>query len=334
MKIFTRSHTRTIFPLFALLSGMTAQAQTWQLTSPNGRVQIEVERSGEGLPRYSVRYDNNLVIASSRLGIQTHFSSRTVTEAFTTPEVTRRSVDEVYHVVLGKTRTAPDRYNEMTLRFIATNNAPDIDLIFRAYDEGAAFRHVVSAQPDVTEYTIFGERTEFLFPADYACWGANMGRFYTAHESEFDPVMASNIRNSNNYDSPLVCKTGHAETAFALAEADVENYPGAYYTRPWNNALGVVVRLAPAMEAIPSDRYAVKITQPGTPLRTPWRVIMLGDSPRALVEFIFGPDLGRALADCRYQLDPRRKGGLGMVEQLECARCKSRTQYRDLSCVY
>jgi len=195
-------------------------------------------------------------------------------------------------VVLGKTRTAPDRYNEMTLRFIATNNGPNIDLIFRAYDEGAAFRHVVSAQPGVAEYTIFGERTEFLFPADYACWGANMGRFYTAHESEFDPVMASNIRNSNNYDSPLVCKTGHAETTFALAEADVENYPGAYYTRPWNNALGVVVRLAPAMEAIPSDRYAVKITQPDTPLHTPWRVVMLGDSPRALVESSLVPTLG------------------------------------------
>jgi len=197
MKIFIHARTRAIFLLFSLLSGMTAQAQTWHLASPNGRVQIAVERSGEGLPRYSVRYDNNLVIAPSRLGIQTHFMSSAVIEAFTTPEVTQRSVNEVYHMVLGKTRTAPDRYNEMTLRFISTNNAPNIDLIFRAYDEGAAFRHVVSAQPDVAEYTIFGERTEFLFAADYACWGANMGRFYTAHESEFDPVMASNIRNSN-----------------------------------------------------------------------------------------------------------------------------------------
>jgi len=293
---------RAIFPLCVLLFGMTAQAQTWQLASPNGRVQIEATRSGEGLPRYSVRYDNHLVISPSRLGIQTHFSSRAGTEAFTTPEVSRRSVDEVYHVVLGKTRTAPDRYNEMTLRFIATNNEPNIDLIFRAYDEGVAFRHVVSTQPDVAEYTIFGERTEFLFPADYACWGANMGRFYTAHESEFDPVMASNIRSANNYDSPLVCKTGHAETSFALAEADVENYSGAYYARPQNNALGVVVRLAPAMEAIPSDRYAVKITQPGTPLRTSWRVIMLGDSPRALVESSLVPTLGAPsrIADTRW----------------------------------
>jgi len=76
MKIFTHARTRAIFLLFTLLFGMSAQAQTWQLTSPNGRVQIEVERSGEELPRYSVRYDNHLVIASSRLGIQTHFMSR------------------------------------------------------------------------------------------------------------------------------------------------------------------------------------------------------------------------------------------------------------------
>jgi len=279
--------------LAAFLFSGAIQAESWQLHSPDGRVHIEVSRSDEALPRYSVSYDGNLVISPSHLGVQT----RWVEEKFAAPEVTRRSVDEVYHVVLGKTRSAPDRYNEMSLRFTATNEGRDIDLIFRAYDEGAAFRHVLPPQPDIPRYnnfgertedlsgyTIFGERTEFAFPADYACWGSNIGRFYTSHEAEFDPVMASNIRFFNNYDSPLVCKTGHGETTFALAESDVENYPGAYYSRIWNNALGVAVRLAPPMDADPSNPYAAKITHTDPPLRTPWRVIMLADSPRALVE--------------------------------------------------
>jgi len=294
MKIFTRARTRVIFPLFALLLGMTAQAETWHLASPNGRVQIEVERSGEGLPRYSVRYDGNLVISPSALGVQTR-PSRFIAETFTTPEVTRRSVDEVYHVVLGKTRTAPDRYHEMSLRFTSTNEGRDIDLIFRAYDEGAAFRYVLPPKSGIAEYTIYREHTEFAFPVDYACWGANVGNYHTPHESEFDPIPASQIRFLNRYDSPLVCKTGHHDTTFALVEADVENYPGAYYSRGWNGALGVVVQLAPPMDAdpvYPFAPYAATITQTDQPLRTPWRAIMLGNSPRALVESSLVATLG------------------------------------------
>jgi len=281
-------YVRSVFFLFALIFASTAQAEVWQVASPNGRVQIDVERSQEGFPRYSVKYDGNLVISSSALGVQTSFPE----SKFAAPEVTRRSVDEIYHVVLGKTNAAPDRYDEMTLRFTAINEGRDIDLIFRAYDEGAAFRYVLPPKPGAAEYTIYGERTEFSFPVDYACWGANVGNYHTAHEAEFDPVAASEIRFLNRYDSPLVCKTGHHETTFALVEADVENYPGAYYARGWTNALGVVVRLAPPMDANPFKPYAAKITQTDAPLRTPWRVVMLGDSPRALVESSLVSTLG------------------------------------------
>jgi len=276
----------SIVLLFTLICVTTAQAQTWQLSSPNGRVQIDVERNGEGLPRYRVSYDGNPVISPSALGIlQTASFAKEDARTFTGPEIIQRSVDEVYHVVLGKTRMAPDRYNEMTLRFTATDKGHDIELVFRAYDNGAAFRYILPPRPEIAQYSIYGERTQFSFPADYACWGSNMGHFHTSHEAEFDPVMASKIRIFNNYDSPLVCKTGVGETTFALAEADVEHYPGAYYARLRNNALGVSVRLAPTMGAVPSNSYTVvKITQTDTPLRTPWRVIMLGDSPRALVE--------------------------------------------------
>jgi len=293
------SVTAIVFSLFVLLVRMPAQAETWQLASPNGRVQIKVERSGTGFPRYSVQYDGNTVIAPSTMGLTTTLptgeysvpwvmdpSTTLVLTEFSTPEVSRRAVDEVYHIVLGKARSAPDHYHEMTLHFPSANGGSSLDLIFRAYNEGAAFRYVVPPQPKLTEYTIYSEQTQFAFPHDYACWGANIGGYYTSHEAEYDPVAASRIRVHNKYDSPLVCKTGRGETTFALAESDVENYPGAYYTRDWNNALGVVIHLSPRIDAdfYSYQPHAAKITQTDVPLRTPWRVIMLGDSPRALVE--------------------------------------------------
>jgi len=271
--------------LFTLLFAITAHAGTWQLASPNGRVQIEVERSGIGFPKYSVKYAGNLVISPSEMGLDTTLSL----SEFSTPKVTRRSVDEVYHLVVGKTRTAPDRYHEMTLSFPSGNQGSPIDLVFRAYDNGAAFRYILPPQPGLSEYIINSELTQFAFPADYRCWGSNLGSYYSSHENEFDPVDASKIRFLNSYDSPLVCKTGHGEHTFALAEADVENYPGAYYSRPWDNTLGVAIRLAPIPGphpylAVYDAPPVAKIAQTDVPLRTPWRVIMLGDSPRALVE--------------------------------------------------
>jgi len=274
--------------LFALLFAITAHAETWQLASPDGRVQFEIERSGKGLPRYSVKYDGNPVISPSPMGLN---SSLSLSE-FSAPKVTRRSVDEVYHMVLGKASAAPDRYHEMTLSFPSANQGSAIDIIFRAYDAGAAFRYILPPQPGLGEYTIYEEGTGFSFPVDYSCWGANLGNFYGAHEPEFDPIDASKIRRYANYDSPLVCKTGHGETTFALAESDVENYPGTYYTRYRNNDLGVTTRLAPRLEAYPLRSYAVKMTEPDNPLRTPWRVIMLGESPRALVESTLVETLG------------------------------------------
>jgi len=285
---------RFVLPLLGLLTTATAAAESWQIASPNGRVQIEVDRSnGKGLPRYSVKYDGNLVISPSAMGLDTTLSL----SEFAIPEVTRRSVDEVYHVVVGKTRTAPDRYHEMTLRFPSANQGSAIDLVFRAYDEGAAFRYILPPQPGVREYTINSESTGFAFPADYRCWGSNLGSYYSSHENEFDEINASKIRYLNSYDAPLVCKTGRGEITFALAEADVENYPGAYYARPWDNTLGVAIRLAPIPGPHPYLAFydappVAKITQTNAPLRTPWRVIMLGDSPRALVESSLVETLG------------------------------------------
>ncbi|KXU34942.1 alpha-glucosidase [Cephaloticoccus primus] len=268
------------------LLGVAAQAETWRLASPNGRVQVEVVRSdAKGLPRYSVKYDGYIVIAPSSMGLHTNLPL----SEFAAPEVTRRSVDEVYHMVLGNARSVPDRYHEMTLSFSAINEGHNIDLIFRAYDDGAAFRYVVP--PQANEYTVYGEQTEFAFPVDYTLWGSDLGRSTTSHEREFLPTTASQVRVFHRYDHPLVGKTGHKETTFALAESDVENYPGAYYSRGWNNALGVVVQLAPLIDSHNSNPQAAKIAQ-DTPLRTPWRVIMLGDSPRALVESSLVATLG------------------------------------------
>lgn len=267
-----------LIALGCVLAAGAGQAETWRVTSPDGRTAVEISREDEALPVYQVARDGKTFIAPSALGLRTDVAGFGA-KGFAAPAVSRRSVDEVYAIVLGKAKTAPDRFNELRLDFSETTGAGRIGLVFRVYDDGVALRYELPAQ---AASGIYGERTEFAFAADFDCWGLNIGQFHSAHEGEFDPVRASMIRPHNLYDSPLVCKTGNGEGVFALAEADVEHYPAGFYTRKADNGLGVAVRLPPRTDADLTQLYVAKISKSEAPFRTPWRVIMTGDSPRAL----------------------------------------------------
>src|SRR5690606_41242349 len=119
---------------------------------------------------------------------------------------------------------------------------------------------------------------------DYACHALNLGRFGTSHEGEFDPVDASRIRPHHLLDLPLVCATGQGTTTFAIAEADLSRYAALYLSGRGDGRLGVEARLSPRLD---EQSVAVRLLRTEVDARghpTPWRVVMLGDSPGALVE--------------------------------------------------
>ncbi len=279
-------HSLLLLPL--LLMAGAAQAETWNLASPDGQIAVTVDKADNGLPKYSVSYRGKPVIAPSELGLRTDLAGFGA-KGFDVPTVTTRTVNDTYHIVAGKAASAPDHYNEQTLTLHETGGSRDLTLIFRVYDSGVAFRYVLPAQG--AAYGLYGEKTEFAFAADYDCWGLNLGKFHNAHEGEFDPVKASLIRDHSLFDSPLVCKTGQGEAAFALAESDIDHYPATYYSRAGDNKLGVAIHLPPRTDADDIKPYVAKFAG-NTEVKTPWRVIMVGDSPRDLVESTLIATLG------------------------------------------
>jgi alpha-glucosidase len=154
---------------------------------------------------------------------------------------------------------------------------------------------VVPEQPGVTALKVKAEDTQFNFARDYDCWGANMGRFDTSFEAEYDAIKASRIRNFHNYMAPLVCKTGAGQTTFALAESDVKDYPGFFLSGRGDGGLGVMVTLPPRFD---NDRdfrsrktVVASVPFKGEGFKTPWRVVMLGDTPGELAASSLIPTL-------------------------------------------
>ena len=287
---------------------MTAPLSSWAqspypVESPDRRVRLDVT-AREGTLSYAVTRDGVAVISPSPLGLVT--SKGTIDgNSLQVKGAERKTVNDVYRPVVGKASSVPDRYNQLELTFAGKSGPMNLRLIARVYDEGIAFRYVLPQQEDVKDLNIIWESTGFFFPTDYRCWGFNPGRYENSHEGEFDPVRASAIRASHLFDAPLVCKTGAGQTTFAIAEADKRDYAGAYYSGRGDGGLGVQLNLSPRPEVDPNAGYlrpAVHASLAERPLVTPWRVVMMADTPGGLTASNLIATLGSpsALADTSW----------------------------------
>ncbi|MEG3082058.1 glycoside hydrolase family 97 protein [Sphingomonas sp. PB2P12] len=272
-----------ILAALALLAApAVAAAQERHLQSPDGAIDVTIgqDRMTRG-PTYAIAFHGRPVIDESPLGLAFEAYKKLGPDTAVTG-TTRTSIDTRYRLIAGKASTARDHYNELTLGLTETGGARRrLDIVFRAYDDGVAIRYRLPVQPAFTDLRLAGELTEFAFPADYHCWGLNLGRFDTSHEGEYDPVQASQVRPHNLFEMPVTCRTGTGDTSFAITDADLHDYSGAYLTGRETGALGFATRLTPRLD---DPGIAVKADIRTTGLTTPWRVVLLGDTPGKLIE--------------------------------------------------
>ncbi len=268
-----------------------AHADTVTATSPNGRIAIAVDAGQAGLS-YSVSLDGKAIITPSPLGLNLDIGSLGGPAQLVGQHA--NSADTTWAPVAGKASLVHDHYNEVNL---ALQDAKGLNyhIIARAYDDGVALRYVVPQQNGIGEVKVMSENTQADFAADYDCWGANMGRYDTSFEAEYDMVKASKIHDFNAYMAPLVCKTGEGQTTFAIAEADVKDYPGMYLAGRGDGGVGVRVQLPPRFDNDRNFRFrntvVAKVDMTQGNLRTPWRVIMIGDTPGVLTQSELIPTL-------------------------------------------
>jgi alpha-glucosidase len=271
---------RYLLAAVTMLSASSALAQPLALASPDGRVAAQVTMDSQNRPSFTLAFRGKQVIGQSALGLAfERYQSLAPGMAIVGSEV-RSGVDA--YPLSGKASSVRDAYNELTVHFAETGGARrKLDVTFRAYNSGFAFRYKLPAHGDLRHVRLAGEVTEFVFPADYACQGLNIGRYVSSHEGEFDPVRASQIRNHHLFDLPLVCESAPAGPAMAFAESDLRDYAGLYFSGRETGELGLQARLSPRPDdpAIAVSRW---FGEEG--LQTPWRVVMLADRVVDLTE--------------------------------------------------
>src|ERR1700722_18116538 len=148
--------------VFSLSGRVFAQKdKVYDLASPGGTTAVSVTLGAEGI-RWSVRHSGQPVLVSSALALELQ-GGEALDGRGGPVRVVREMKDEWILPLHYKKDSIRDRYDQLTLTFPKGGYG----IIFRAYDDGAAYRWVTSRKDSVT---IRSEKAEFNFPADDKAW--------------------------------------------------------------------------------------------------------------------------------------------------------------------
>jgi alpha-glucosidase len=236
---------------------------------------LEPNPPGERL-YYSVDFRGQSVLLDSPFGLELR-ESPPLGVGVSIERVETRSVDQEWRRVWGKRTRVVDRYNEMTLHLVESE-APrrQVELVFRAYDDGVAFRYVLPDQEALRDFELTAERSTFRFPGNPTVW-AMRDEFVSPHEGEFEELRIDSLAPTSIYNCPMLVRVAPSVYA-ALTEANLTDWAGMYLT-PASDRLGTLVSVLSPRRDDPG--VAVRSR---TPRSSPWRVLMLGEEPGDLIE--------------------------------------------------
>lgn len=234
--------------------------------SPNGEVEVRFslknDAGGYDCPFYSVSFRSKPIVLESRLAIEFE-AAPPLASGFVVKRVSRDEKRETYAPLYGERQTIRNHYNEMMVE-LQESGVPGriLQLVFRAFDEGAALRYSIPEQPNLREFTISAEKTQFRFPD--GCFG------YEEHgtEGEYKKVPVGRI--GKDCERPLTVEYPGGYFA-SLTEAQMDDYSRMLLSPVKGQPGFLVSSLGGSVTA-------------KAPFATPWRVLVVGDKPGDLIE--------------------------------------------------
>jgi alpha-glucosidase len=273
------------------------------VSSPDGKVVISFALKANPQPYlpgerpyYQVAYSGTQVLTDSPLGLDFE-GAPPLEHDFEIIGVDRHSHDETWTNRFGMLREVPDHYNQMRIS-LREKQAPGrmVDVIFRAYNEGATFRYFLPEQQALQDFHLMAENTGFYFAQDASAFALNMHRFNTPYEGEYQRTPLAQIKPASIINLPLLVEIPGGPWV-GLLEADLTDYAGMYVGGVPGFDHALVSRLAPGPG--PMD---VVVTG-SSPKATPWRVLLMSDRPGGLIEsnyLILDLSAPSALADTSW----------------------------------
>ena len=204
-----------------LLSGnasFAAKEKKYVLSSPDGTLKVEISAGNE--LAYQVMHGNDTILSHSNIGL--------VLENGTIVGKTPRITGERRRKIKDNIESPFYRFKE----FVATGNELDLKLkggfgiIFRAYNEGVAYRFYTTQSSDII---IKEEQAEFNFKEDYTAYlpytTNDKKPMAMAYQNVYDIIPLSKAQPKLAF-LPVTVDCGSVK--LTLLESDLEAYPGMF----------------------------------------------------------------------------------------------------------
>lgn len=272
-------------PLLMLLF-CVAIGNSQNILSPSQKLSLTFSLSKEGKPTYSVNYKNQSIVKESTLAILLK-GLPALDANFRIDSIGQHKVNETWQPVLGEQSNIKNNYNQMTVALSQLSTNRKINLIFRVFDEGVAFRYEFPKQKnlnyfiisdEISQFNLTGNHKTFWIPGDYDSqeYAYNETNLSEIDNSKLDlnnGIGVKSIASSFRVQSPLMMKSSEG-IYINIFEAAVVNYPIMHLDVDTKN-FKLTSNLVP--NAIGDKAYLQ------TPCVSPWRTIMMSDDARDIV---------------------------------------------------
>lgn len=199
-------------------ASFAAKEKKYVLSSPDGTLKVEISAGNE--LAYQVMHGNDTILSHSNIGL--------VLENGTIVGKTPRITGERRRKIKDNIESPFYRFKE----FVATGNELDLKLkggfgiIFRAYNEGVAYRFYTTQSSDII---IKEEQAEFNFKEDYTAYLP-----YTTNDKQPMAMAFQNVYDITPLSKaqpklaflPVTVDCGSVK--LTLLESDLEAYPGVF----------------------------------------------------------------------------------------------------------
>ncbi len=254
--------------LFLPWVAANAASSSYDLRSPDKRIEVRI-RTANGI-HYDVLLNGTALLQDCSLSIDV--DHKTLGRAEKVLQAKERSHDEMLEpVVRQKFAKIRDNYKELRLEMEG-----GYAVVFRAYNEGAAYRFEASLPQQNVK--IYGEEASFNFPSNSIVYYPQEDSFMSHNERKYLPVHLKDIAPEFIASLPAVVDAGGGAKV-AIAESDVEDYPGLWLHGTGGNGLAATFPPYPLKEKLVRDRdlhvvESADYIATTTGSRTyPWRVL-------------------------------------------------------------
>ncbi len=277
MKSFWKNTALILLPLLGLAGTALAQ-RGYSLLSPDKRIEVTI-RTGARF-QYDVLFKGTALLQNSTFSIDIDHNTLGLQ-----PKV-KASKERTYDGTLEppvrqKFAKIREHYNELRLT-MEGNYA----VVFRAYDEGVAYRLETSLPQ--TEVKVYGEESSFNFAGDYRVYYPQEESFFSHNERHYLPMNMATIAPSAIASLPAVVDAANG-VKVAVAESDIEDYPGLWLRGTSGNGLAATFPPYPLKETLEKDRD-FKVTQAADYIAVtrgtrsyPWRLLGIAEKDGDLI---------------------------------------------------